>query len=126
MVVVDTSVFIDLLRGKKIESLEALIVAGLTLLSCTVHLELLQGVRKADELHLRRFLASLSPVLPWPRAETCRRVLQISRGSGIKVGLPDVLVLADALDHGAKIMTRDRQLSRLAKRAKVSIMEIDE
>ena len=96
MVIVDTGVFIEFLRGKESLALQSLVLSGVVLLSGTVYLELLQGVRKSEQEYLDTFLHSIGKVLNWPQRETCLKILNISRGSGIKVGLPDIFILAES------------------------------
>ena len=122
MVLVDTSAFIRLLRGERFQSLEVLIVSGHVKLSQTVLLELVQGVRKTETRALERFLDVLGDPLPWPRLRTCKTILSSSRMSGIRVGVPDVMILADAIDHSCRLMTLDNTLRRLAEKAKVPLI----
>ena len=98
-------------------------MSGLVLISGTVYLELLQGVRKSEEKYLEKLLSSIGKPLAWPRHETCLNILKASRGSGVRLGLPDIMILADAIDNGAKLMTIDSQLVRLAKRVKVGVLD---
>jgi predicted nucleic acid-binding protein len=123
MVVVDTCVFIDFLKGNDSVPLKSLTLSGLVLISGTVYLELLQGVRKSEEKYLEKFMSSIGKPLTWPRQETCLNILKASRGSGVRFGLPDIMILADAIDNGAKLMTIDSQLIRLAKRVKVGVLD---
>ena len=122
MIVVDTGVFIDFLRGKPSPSLESIILAGLVSLSSTVYLELLQSVRKSEERYLSNFLKSLGDIKNWPKQETCVSILRQSRGSGIKVGIPDILILSDNLENEAKLMTNDSQMIKLAKHVKIPVV----
>jgi predicted nucleic acid-binding protein len=124
MIVVDTSVFIDFLRGKESSAFQSLILSGVVLISSTVYLELLQGVRKSEETYLNNFLLSIGAVLNWPKRETCKKILKFSRGSGIRVGLPDIIILADALDNKAKLLTFDSHMARLAQRANINLVSL--
>lgn len=123
MVVIDTSVIIDLLRGDRDLTLETLIAGGLAVLPTIVYLELLQGVRKIEERELKIFLETLGPTLPWPDRKTCAFVISKGRSKGIKVGIADILVVADTLIHKGKLMTKDEQLARLAECAGVKRFE---
>ena len=125
MVIVDTGVFIEFLRGKESLALQSLVLSGVVLLSGTVYLELLQGVRKSEQEYLDTFLHSIGKVLNWPQRETCLKILNISRGSGIKVGLPDIFILAEALENKAKLVTVDNQMARLARRAKIVVLDVE-
>lgn len=119
MVVVDTCAFIPLLRGEASPELQTLIVAGLVRMSSTVFLELIQGVRKRELKPLMRFLTSLGEPLAWPALPYCLKALRGSYGSGLRVGIPDLMVLGDCLTNNAKLMTLDRNLKELAARVGV-------
>lgn len=125
MVVVDTSVFIDLFRGRNSETLQTLLVGGAVLISTTVYLELVQGVRKSEVVALRRFFSLLAEPLAWPSREVCFKVLRAARGSGLNIGIPDILILSDAVENSARLMTKDRQLALLAYRVGVTLMEFE-
>ncbi len=121
MVLVDTSVFIDLLRGVKMPDVEVLIVSGEVILSATVYLELLVGVRRAEEKILKKFLTDIGPTAKWPTLATCESLLKRSRRLGLHGGLPDLFILADALENRARLMTFDKRLEKLAERVDVAL-----
>ncbi len=124
MVIVDTSVFIELLRGRRSTELETLIVAGLVGLSSTVHLELLYGVRKIERKSLKQFLTALGQPLSWPSLDVCSRIVNISSGSGLRVGLPDIMILADCLMQKASFATLDTELRKLSVKAAIPLVDV--
>ena len=125
MVIVDTSVFVEALRGNRVFALETIIVAGLAAISATVYLELLHGVRSAKELSLKKFLRTIGIPLPWPSQETCLNIIKKSRSKGIRVGIPDILIVADAVQNSASIITLDKELARLAQAVSVAVVPVE-
>lgn len=100
-------------------------MAGLVRVSSTVFLELLQGARKAERSDLLRFLNSLGKPLDWPSLKSCIKIIKASYRSGLRVGLPDIMVLADCVEENAKLATIDEPLRKLAKLVNVPMIEID-
>lgn len=99
-VLVDTDVFVDVLRGAHPLNRAGRSVAYSVVTRC----ELFAG-RAADEHGLRRFLDAFAEVeIDREVAESAGR---IRRESGIAT--PDALIAASALAHALPLMTRNRR-----------------
>ena len=124
-IIVDTSFFIDFLRGKDLESLPPLIIAGQITLSAVVKLELLAGVRKSEMTLLEDLLTGLNQLSDLPPIPLCQKMLSLARGRGILGGIPDLMILADCERTNSTLLTLDRKLIKLAQQLKIKIWEIE-
>ena len=78
LVLVDTSVFIDYLRGSTDDTLSVLILNNQVLLSPVVRLELLSGVRKKELSQLERLLNVLIPIDSFVTPKLCLMIFRLS------------------------------------------------
>ena len=113
---VDTSVFVESLRGRRVELFDSLVRSNAAVLSPYVRLELLQGVRKSEMAELVDVLGGLRQ-LPWredlfPIAE---KMLARLKGTGLKVGIVDLLIAAQAQQFGCALLSFDAVFGKLAK-----------
>ena len=116
LVVVDTSVFIDYLRGDSDEALSVLILKNSVLLSPVVQLELQAGVRRKEMKTIEKLCNALRPIREFATPEECRKLLDRARGSGLMGGIPDLLIIADALRYRAHLFSYDEKMKALARK----------
>jgi predicted nucleic acid-binding protein len=121
MVIVDTSVLIDFLRGTSLPAFEALVLEGKILLSKVVKLELLAGTKKSETSGLMTLLDGLIELPNFAAAITCEKLLHRARGRGLFGGLPDLMILADVVEQKGLLYTHDAKQSRLAEEIKLSL-----
>lgn len=115
-VVVDTSVFVEFFRGRRVPHFEDLLRANAILLSPCVRLELLMGVRRSESARLDHVLGGI-PGFPH-RAEVvsvAERFVERLKGKGISVGLVDLLIAAEASLLGSPVFSFDSVFGRLAR-----------
>ena len=113
--VVDTSVFVDFLRGAPAPRFEALLRENSVLLSPYVRLELLQGVRRDEARLLGRLLGGIPQV---PHRDGVFAVAEAMthrlKGTGLNVGLVDLLIAAQARLVRSAVLSSDRVFEKLA------------
>lgn len=114
LVVVDTSVFIEYLRGATDDALAVLTLNNQVLLSPIVRLELLAGVRKAESKAIEKLCNALLPIETFAAPKECEKLLNRARGSGLLGGIPDLLILIDVLRYSALLFTYDEKMIKLA------------
>ena len=119
MICVDTSVWIEALRGPasaRAFHLDELLDTDVILLPAPVYLELLLGVSSRDRATLEAHFAALEPLVPaaaeWQRAE---RWVTDASAAGERFGVVDLLIAATAAEHGASVWSRDGDFERMAK-----------
>ncbi len=130
MIVVDTSVWIDLFRGKgspQVRALEDALVAGEDLCICGVILtEVLQGIR--DDADYRKTLSRFEALLFLPMsrhtfieaAELYRRL----RRQGITIrNAVDCMIAAVAMEHDVPLLHQDRDFHPIAKHCGLKIVK---
>lgn len=122
-VLVDTSVFIEYLRGESDDALAVLILQNEVLLSPVVRLELLAGVAKGQLKELKRLLSALRTIEAFAAPDECQALLEAARGSGLFGGIPDLLILADAKRHHAPLFTYDKKMKALAQKFRIATVE---
>ena len=123
LVVVDTSVFIQYLRGDADDALAVLTLKNRVLLSPVVRLELLAGVRKKELKTLDRLCNALRPIDSFASPSECEKLLGKARGTGLLGGIPDLLIIADTLRHRALLFTYDQKMKLLGKELGVRLIE---
>lgn len=114
MIVADTDVLIDFLSGHEpVASLVASAIAAEEGLATTVvsRFELLCGVRTAKQGHaVGRLLESLSTLaLAAPAADRAARVRRDLEKAGASIGMADSLIAGIVLEHGGRLLTRNRR-----------------
>ena len=124
-VLVDTSCFIEFLRGNDHETLPALILSGRVILSAVVRIELLAGVRKSEHAELDELLAGLAQLKDFPPVQNCQTILTRARGRGLLGGIPDLIILADCERSGARLLSSDSKLVKLAKELKFRVLDLN-
>jgi predicted nucleic acid-binding protein len=118
-VVVDTSVWIQYLRGRDPtvkETMHRLLDEDLVTMAAPVRIELLSGVRSAGAGKLTRMLDAIPTFVPdrgtWTTMETWA-LRTASRGD--RFGLGDLLIGALASEHSCAIWSMDTDFGRMAK-----------
>ncbi len=124
LVLVDTSVFIDYLRGGKDDTLSILILNNQVLLSPVVRLELLAGVRRKELSQLERILNSLIPIEKFRSVLEYEKILFKAKSSGLIGGLPDLFILADTIYSKAILFSIDEKMLNLANKLRIKTLEI--
>lgn len=119
MIVVDTSVWISVLRSvgsPEAPALSALMDHDEVALPVPVRVELLGGARRADGARLRRALSGL-PLL-YPTDETWSLLDQWAlraAKAGERFGVGDLLIAALAQDIGGLVWSLDADFARMAR-----------
>ena len=116
LVVVDTSVFVDYLRGDADDTLSVLTLKNRVLLSPIVRLELLAGVRKKELKTVEKLCNALRLIEEFSSPSECGKLLNRARGSGLFGGIPDLLIIADTIRHRAHLFSYDKRMNALAKK----------
>ena len=120
-VLVDSSVFIEFLRGRGDGTLEILLLNNQVLLSQVARLELVAGSRRKEDQVLEKLLSGMRQIPEFPPAMLVQELLMRARGRGLLGGFPDLMLLADAKREKAPLYTLDRKLSRLAEELKIKL-----
>lgn len=113
MIVADTDVLIDFLRGREpgAEAVASALEAGLlqtTVVSC---FELLSGARTGREREVVERLLDRIPVRALDR-DAARRAAEVRRNleqAGVAIGMADSLIAGIALGHNSSLLTRNRR-----------------
>ena len=121
LVVVDTSVFIEYLRGDTDDALAVLTLNNQVLLSPIVKLELLAGVRKSESKSIEKLCNALLPIESFASPKECEKLLNRARGSGLLGGIPDILILVDVLRYSALLFSYDEKMIKLAGKLGLNI-----
>lgn len=116
LVVVDTSVFVKYLRGHADDTLSVLTLKNKVLLSPVVRLELLAGVRKKELKSVTKLCDALRPIEEFASLGECEKLLGKARGSGLFGGIPDLLIIADAIRLKAHLFSYDEKMNSLGKK----------
>jgi tRNA(fMet)-specific endonuclease VapC len=113
MIVADTDVLIDALRGREPASsrVAAGLRAGSIATTAITAFELLSGARTAAELEIIEALLAALPILPLDdlasrAAGSSRRELETK---GQTIGMGDYLIAGICLSRGAPLLTRNRK-----------------
>ena len=127
MVVVDTSVWVAVLRSRaapETRALEALLDEDDVILAVPVRLELLLGAPARDRVRLRRILSALpvaySTDATWALIE---RWAGEALDAGHRFGLGDLLIGALASERGALVWSLDSDFDRMARLKLVSLYD---
>jgi len=115
--VVDTSEWVEYLAGRPADELDRALEMGTVVLSPVVVAELVSGARSPKERDaLTDLLSDLvlheTPFAHWVRVGTLRSEL---RARGVSVSTPDAHVAQCALDREARLISRDRIFTTIAK-----------
>ena len=127
MILVDTSAWIEFLRGTgspACERVDALLEADIAVCD-PVRMEILAGARSEAHLADLRALLARAVVLPTTPVhyEQAAALFRSARAGGVTVRrLVDCLIAAVAIDHGVPVLHADRDFDGLAR---VSALVID-
>lgn len=123
LVLVDTSVFVDYLRGNEPDdSFSVLVAADTVVLSQMVKLELMAGVSKRDLKPLAELFSGLRQLESFASFTEIEKVMLGAKGSGLYGGIPDLMILADARRSKAKLYSRDQKLLKLARKLRIPVL----
>ena len=116
-VVVDTSVWIDVLGGTDSHDVDGAVAAGIAVIPPLVVAELVSGAttprqREAIGELLQDAPIHEAPLAHWIRVGDLRRSLA---RKGLSVTIPDAHVAQCALDRDAILLTRDAVFGKIAK-----------
>lgn len=124
MIVVDTSVWVAVLRSKgapEAAILAQLVDADVVILPVPVRMELLSGCPAKDRPLLRRRLGAIEAAYPddetWALMD---RWLERTSSDGLRFGVGDLLIAALAAERGALVWSLDRDFERMEKLGLVS------
>ncbi len=124
---VDTSVFIEFFRGKKLPLFDVLLSNNEILLSRFVRLELIQGVRKKENRQLEYVLGgldqagiSVGQAVFFDEVENLIRAL---KGSRYVLGTVDLLIAAEARLIGCPVYSLDADFRAMAKLKLIDLVE---
>jgi predicted nucleic acid-binding protein len=113
MIVADSDVLIDALRGREPSSSRVLTgLADRSLTTTAVSaFELLSGGRSAEQIDAIEALLAALPILPFDErasqaAAACRRELE---GKGSTIGMGDYLIAGICVSRAATLLTRNRK-----------------
>lgn len=119
MVVVDTSVWVAVLRSPTAPEaplLAQLVDADAVILPLPVRMELLSGARVKDRAKLRDRLSALAVAHPtdetWAMIE---RWVDTAADKGLRFGVGDLLIAALAAERGALVWSLDRDFERMER-----------
>ncbi len=112
-VLVDTSVLIDLLHGRKepVTLIRELIVRGLVLATSSVNIaELYAGMRKGEEAATEELISGLECLPLTPKiARNAGSLIAARRRAGKTHSLADMMIAATAIEHGYQLLTDNRK-----------------
>lgn len=119
MICVDTSVWIEFLRGRDhrlISTLNQYLDDDVVILSRLVFLEILNGASSRDATVLRRNLSALPILDPLPSTwDVVEGWVDAARSKGERFGIVDLLIAAQAHEKGATVWSLDADFQRMAK-----------
>jgi predicted nucleic acid-binding protein len=119
MVVVDTSVWVAVLRSRTAPEaplLAQLIDADAVILPLPVRMELLSGTPTKDRTKLRSRLAALAVAYPTEETWTMiERWVDAAADKGQRFGIGDLLIAALAAERGALVWSLDRDFERMER-----------
>ena len=130
MILADTSVWIDLLGGKKsaeATALEHAIITGQDICLCPViTMEILQGVRD-DRVHAK-LKARLAVFIELPIHQStyamATDIYRAARKKGLTIRKPiDCIIAATAIEHDAELLHADRDFDAVAKVSPLRLFE---
>lgn len=127
MVVVDTSVWVTVLRSREAPeaaTLAALLDADDVVLPVPVRVELVAGAPARERVRLRRMISALPVAYPsddvWMMIDGW---VERAADAGQRFGLGDLLIAAIASETGALLWSLDRDFERMAGVGLVSLYE---
>ena len=111
IILVDSTVLIDALRSSESAGLRDAVNQGHTLATSAVHVaELYAGMRPNEEQVTMELLAELECYVVTAKIAKVAGLLQRTwRNRGRTFKLPDMLIAATAMEHGAALMTSNRK-----------------
>jgi len=126
-VVVDSSAWAELFRGRDVPLLEDALEAGRAVLPPIVVAELVSGCRRPRDLEQVRTVIDDAPLVDtplehWVRVGELRAAL---RSQGVSISTPDAHVAQCALDLGAPLLSFDRIFKIVARHVPLRVPSLD-
>lgn len=123
MVLVDSSVWIDLLRNRptqQTQRLRELLKSNQAAIAPVIYQEILQGASSLENFErLREYFSSLPFILPLDPIDTYENAGELyarCRRSGITPRSPhDCLIACIAIEHGAPLLHDDKDFASIAR-----------
>ena len=120
MILVDTSVWVEVLRRRNPLDIEALVALDETVTCLPVIQELLQGISEPQPYRVARQALFSMPIVESPlRVEVfveAADLYRVARRAGLTVRSPiDCLIAACAIRHDLEVLHRDRDFAALAR-----------
>lgn len=124
MILVDTSVWIDFLKGGGSEKLEELILEDLVVTNEIILTELIPLLQKQAQKQLIESLLSIK-VIPLSINWDGIRMLQLTNlNNGInKVGLPDLLIAQQTIQNKITLWSKDKHFRLMNQYMKFDLLE---
>lgn len=124
MILVDTSVWIDFLKGGGSEKLEELILEDLVVTNEIILTELLPLLQKKGENQLVESINSIQRIQLNINWEGIRLLQLTNLNSGInKVGLPDLLITQQAIQNKITLWSKDKHFRLMNQYMKFDLFE---
>ena len=122
-VLVDSSVWIDYFRaGLCSDEVEALIDEGRIVTNDLILAELIPALHVKRHSRIIDLLRELELMPLAPDWDSVIRLQTACLRNGInRVGIPDILVAQNAMQHGLQLMARDRPFRQLARHAPLQL-----
>jgi predicted nucleic acid-binding protein len=128
LILVDSSVWIDFFSSSPTRAGAELrrMIAGADPFATTgvIVAEVLQGLTR-NVTQIERYLSQWEMLEPrgFSTYREAAALFRLARGKGISLTTIDTLIAAIALEHGATVFTRDKDFTRIARVARLSLHE---
>lgn len=123
-VLVDTSIFVEFLRGREVPAFRTLLLNNQILLSSYVRLELLQGVPRQALSKIEYVLGGLEKIHPYEDLTNQAEILLHKvKGSGLTLGIVDLLIAAESVLLEVPIYSLDKIFSKLGHLKLISLYQ---
>ena len=130
MILVDTSVWIEVFRKQRPLDLESLVAFDEVVVCLPIVQEILQGIRDEASYRVARDALLSMPILDSPMGEDlfmeAAQLFRAARRAGLTIrsGV-DCLIAACAIRHDIAVLHRDRDFTALAKVSALKTSQLD-
>lgn len=129
MILVDTTVWVDLFRGRntaQVKALERFLADGEDICTCGLILtEVLQGIREDSEYRRTRSRFDALLYLPMDRESfvNAADLYRTLRRKGVTIRKPvDCMIAAVAIEHDVPLLHNDRDFDRISEHSKLKVV----